>query len=400
MTVGAKTDVFKKSLGKRGLKSVALSEADRRCFTINFRDKTYWNLEIDVMSNVELPGTSQSLDQILGEQLRTLLSDFLVAAADNASRSKKGMSMDAASIENRKKTFRQRKLSITGKDGEFSNMIDDIVKEVEAADGDLYMSRELVGKGGVGKAGLASDTSLPFSASKCGTYSCHGIEPKFTRQGFSIKAKINQDRGGIQYPFGGRKDMAFICVMDGHGRGGERISEYCMQNLPSLLLEHPAFLDADYGKALRESVLQVDKNLRVKLGREATYAGTTIVLVLAVADTLYIANAGDSRAVVGSLSSANRNNIIAKNLSNDHKPDSSEEKRRILSMGGFVSPESEEDGPARVWLGRSMNSCGLSMARSLGDHALAAVGVIAEPEITTHQLTSTDRLVKLKTFLH
>ena len=79
------------------------------------------------MSNMELPGTSQSLDQILGEQLRTLLSDFLVAAADNASRSKKGMSMDAASIENRKKTFRQRKLSITGKDGEFSNMIDDIV---------------------------------------------------------------------------------------------------------------------------------------------------------------------------------------------------------------------------------------------------------------------------------
>ena len=164
-----------------------------------------------------------------------------------------------------------------------------------------------------------------------------------------------------------------------------------MQNLPSLLLAHPAFLDADYGKALRESVLQVDKNLRVKLGREATYAGTTMVLVLAVGDTLHIANAGDSRAVVGSLSSGNRKNIMAKNLSNDHKPDSSEEKRRILSMGGFVSPESEEDGPARVWLGRSMNSCGLSMARSLGDHALAAVGVIAEPEITTHKLTSTDQ---------
>jgi hypothetical protein len=69
------------------------------------------------------------------------------------------------------------------------------------------------GKGGVGKAGLTADESLPFPLSMLGTYSCHGIEPKFNRSGFSVKAKINQDRGGIQYPFGGRRDVAFLCVM-------------------------------------------------------------------------------------------------------------------------------------------------------------------------------------------
>ena len=83
--------------------------------------------------------------------------------------------------------------------------------------------------------------------------------------------------------------------------------------------------------------------------------------------------------------------VTAKDLSHDHKPDSPAETARVVSMGGFVSAESEEEGPSRVWLGQAMNSCGLAMARSLGDHALAAVGVIAEPEITTHKLTPEDK---------
>lgn len=60
-------------------------------------------------------------------------------------------------------------------------------------------------------------------------------------------------------------------------------------------------------------------------------------------------------------------------MSLDQKPDLPTERQRVLKMGGFVSDESEEEGPARVWLTRSMDSCGLSMARSLGDHALARV---------------------------
>jgi len=64
---------------------------------------------------------------------------------------------------------------------------------------------------------------------------------------------------------------------------------------------------------------------------------------------------------------------VAKDLSLDQKPDLPTERQRVVKMGGFVSDESEEEGPARVWLTRSMDSCGLSMARSLGDHALARV---------------------------
>ena len=44
------------------------------------------------------------------------------------------------------------------------------------------------------------------------------------------------------------------------------------------------------------------------------------------------------------------------------------------------------DSPARVW----HNLRGLAMARSIGDHHAATVGVIAEPEITEYELTDDD----------
>mmetsp|Transcript_12717 Transcript_12717/g.15218 ORF Transcript_12717/g.15218 Transcript_12717/m.15218 type:complete len:329 (+) Transcript_12717:2-988(+) len=230
----------------------------------------------------------------------------------------------------------------------------------------------------------------PFDSSLCGTYSCHGIEQKFSRTGVQVKAKINQDRGGIQYPFGGRKDMAFFCVMDGHGRGGEKISEYCMANLPKLVSNHPA-LTTNPCLALKESVVDVDNDLRKFLTREATFAGTTMICVLLIGDTMIIANSGDSRAVLGMVDPTNPSRVISKDLSYDHKPDSPAEATRVRAMGGYVSLGSPERGPSRVWLNKAMNSCGLAMARSLGDHALANVGVISEPEITTHVIGPHDK---------
>lgn len=58
----------------------------------------------------------------------------------------------------------------------------------------------------------------------------------------------------------------------------------------------------------------------------------------------------------------------------------------------MVPPE-EEGLSARVW--STDRSVGLSMARSLGDHKLAQCGVIAEPEITTHDITGDDSIMIL-----
>ena len=60
--------------------------------------------------------------------------------------------------------------------------------------------------------------------------------------------------------------------------------------------------------------------------------------------------------------------------------------KRILQMGGHVTPAGANGSPSRVW----HNLRGLAMARSIGDHHAATVGVIADPEITEYDLVDED----------
>ena len=66
----------------------------------------------------------------------------------------------------------------------------------------------------------------------------------------------------------------------------------------------------------------------------------------------------------------------------DQKPDDAAEMRRITAAGGHVSPPEDWGGPARVWTSAEMVMPGLAMARSIGDHLVKRVGVIAEPVVT------------------
>lgn len=77
-----------------------------------------------------------------------------------------------------------------------------------------------------------------------------------------------------------------------------------------------------------------------------TFAGCTANVALLHKNTLYVANAGDSRTILGRGSEPYF-------LSKDHKPDLVEEKNRIEKAGGFVS-----DG--RV-------NGNLNLSRALGD---------------------------------
>jgi serine/threonine protein phosphatase PrpC len=77
------------------------------------------------------------------------------------------------------------------------------------------------------------------------------------------------------------------------------------------------------------------------------------------------------------------NGLIAIQLSTDQNPDSPGEKERILSLGGYVTPPPEPGQSSRVWLDRGHTQIGLAMARSIGDHAVKGVGVIARPVVTT-----------------
>ena len=130
---------------------------------------------------------------------------------------------------------------------------------------------------------------------------------------------------------------------------------------------------------------------------------------------LDIGNAGDSRAVLarrttknGPIPSFRKKNESTKPnssapklmtipLSIDQNPDSSGEKERIIGKGGYVSPPPEPGLTARVWLDAEYTQIGLAMARSIGDHAVKDVGVIADPVVTVHEINEEDEFVILAT---
>jgi protein phosphatase 2C family protein 2/3 len=215
----------------------------------------------------------------------------------------------------------------------------------------------------------AQPSEVESPCETCGCKTQGGFEPV---PGGSV-AKINQDRGLAIYPWADDPKQGLFGVYDGHGRVGEKVSEFVLQNLPPTLLAKKDLLDKDPGNALSDAYIAVDEELSRHV--DATVSGTTAVTCLIKENHLWIANAGDSRAIVARKSG---NGLKAIDLTIDHKPDSPGEMKRILQMGGHVTPAGANGSPSRVW----HNLRGLAMARSIGDHAAATVGVIAEPEIT------------------
>lgn len=61
--------------------------------------------------------------------------------------------------------------------------------------------------------GEVRDVTPPFPSNILGTYSCHGIEPSWTDEGYT--EKINQDRGCVVHPFRQSLREALFCVFDG-----------------------------------------------------------------------------------------------------------------------------------------------------------------------------------------
>jgi len=230
-------------------------------------------------------------------------------------------------------------------------------------------------------------TELPLSKERIASYSNHGIKPGV--QG-KASAKINQDRGQITYPLAGDRGMAMLCVYDGHGMAGEKVSEFAMLRMPDLIEAQRDRLRTETKAVLTEAFIRVDQELRDSPIPSST-SGSTGLLVLVTRERLWTACVGDSRAVLGHRVGGS---VIAKPLTVDQKPDHPEEERRIISCGGYVTGESSQFGPARVWL-RPGEGPGLAMARSIGDHLCAEVGVIAEPVVESYVLSPEDEILIL-----
>jgi len=222
------------------------------------------------------------------------------------------------------------------------------------------------------------------------------LEDKLT-----MAAKTNQDRGGVAFPYGNSSRTALFAVYDGHGQGGELVSQYSLHEIQRLLEKHPDFKQ-NTENAFKETFLKVDSSLKDECLIEPFYAGTTACVALLRDKKLVLSNAGDSRAVIarkkledGKDDGGNSWEVIE--LTEDQNPDLPAEQARIERMGGFVSPPPEPGLSSRVWLDKEWSQIGLAMARSIGDHAVKPIGVIAEPVVSFHDVNENDSFLILAT---
>lgn len=132
--------------------------------------------------------------------------------------------------------------------------------------------------------------------------------------------------------------VSLFAVFDGHG--GPEVSEFCQKTFSAALLHSQHFRHGRYKEALEETFLRMDRLLAHDPHAELpgipvrrhhpSNVGSTAVVVLITETDLFIANAGDSRAIL----SMKDQSIVQ--LSRDHKPELEEEGDRIRKAGGFV----------------------------------------------------------------
>ncbi|XP_075106124.1 putative protein phosphatase 2C 47 isoform X2 [Nicotiana tabacum] len=162
-------------------------------------------------------------------------------------------------------------------------------------------------------------------------------------------------------------------VFDGHG--GVDAASFTQKNLLKFIVNDSHF-PSMVKKAVRNAFAKADNALADTKSLDST-SGTTALVALILGRTMLIANAGDSRAVLGK-----RGRAIE--LSKDHKPNATSEKLRIEKLGGTIF-----DGYLNGQL---------SVARALGDwHIKGAKGskgpLSSEPEFEEVVLSEEDEFL-------
>ncbi|KAK4266442.1 hypothetical protein QN277_027364 [Acacia crassicarpa] len=222
-----------------------------------------------------------------------------------------------------------------------------------------------------------------------------------TQRGYypDTPAKENQDSYCIRTQIQGNPSIHFFGVYDGHGQYGSQCSNFVKDRFVETLSNDHTLLD-DPVKAYASAFASTNQEL-YNSEIDDSMSGTTAITVLVIGDTLYVANVGDSRAV---LAVKDGNRIVAKDLSSDQTPFREDECERVKLCGarvlsfdqveGLKDPniqtwgdeESEGRDPPRLWLPNALCP-GTAFTRSVGDSLAETIGVIAIPEVSMVRLT-------------
>ncbi|KAI4095479.1 MAG: hypothetical protein Q9206_006530 [Seirophora lacunosa] len=174
------------------------------------------------------------------------------------------------------------------------------------------------------------------------------------------------------------KRLSFFGVYDGHG--GDRVALFAGENIHKILAKQEAFKKGNYEQALKDGFLATDRAILNNPKYEEEVSGCTASVGLISKTTIYVANAGDSRSVLGVKGRA-------KPLSFDHKPQNEGEKARICAAGGFVD------------FGRVNGN--LALSRAIGDFEFKKSAdlspeqqiVTAFPDVIAHNISDDDEFL-------
>ncbi|KAK4477979.1 hypothetical protein RD792_017244 [Penstemon davidsonii] len=213
--------------------------------------------------------------------------------------------------------------------------------------------------------------------------------------------KENQDSFCIKTNIQGNPNVHFFGVFDGHGLMGTQCATFVKDRLVEILSNDAALLD-DPVKAFSAAFLATNDELH-NSDIDDSMSGTTAITALVIGDKLYVANVGDSRAVLAVKEGNNK--VLAQDLSYDQTPFRKDECERVKLCGarvlsvdqveGLKDPgiqfwgeeETEGGDPPRLWVQNGMYP-GTAFTRSVGDSTAEKIGVVADPEVSMVELKS------------
>ena len=229
--------------------------------------------------------------------------------------------------------------------------------------------------------------------------------------------QAQEDNFLVKLNIGPKKSTHIFGIFDGHG--GREVSKFISDHFVEEFLKNENYEKGDIKTCLKETFLNLDKKLleqssmqemtedhflfmqEFNLSEESeiniiedngykyiedisyTRGSAAIVLVIHNHTELYFANIGDSRGII----IRNENNFVR--MTNDHKPNNNDEKKRIKKAGSKI-------------LDNRINGL-LNMSRSFGDYQFklrrdlrqVEQAVSACPEITFMKRTKRELFIVL-----
>ncbi|XP_068753501.1 integrin-linked kinase-associated serine/threonine phosphatase 2C-like [Montipora capricornis] len=178
--------------------------------------------------------------------------------------------------------------------------------------------------------------------------------------------------------------MCYYGVFDGHA--GHRASQFAAEHLhKNIMLKFPKGETTNREREIKKCLTEAYKKTDDEFLHEASKAspvwkdGSTAVTALVVDDILYVANLGDSKALLCRCTEDDKMSVVS--LSKDHSPSLYEERIRIQKSGGNVRE------------GRVLGV--LEVSRSIGDGRFKRCGVTCVPDVMRCTLTENDRFLLL-----